>query len=120
MSSKEEEDLPDKELYIPVPIPDSDDYISGIAQQEVILISFGTVAAIIVGIIFTVIFNTITGVSIGASIVAGTITFIRRDIYNENLIKKIRIFTNFRKAQKKFIYVFQNEFNSDCIEDDDE
>lgn len=119
MGDIENEELPDKELYIPVPIPDSDDYISGIAQQEVIYISIGTVVAIAVGIIFTILFNTIIGVSVGATIVASAITFIRRDIYNENLVKKIRVFISYKKAQKRFIYVFKNEFNSDFEDDDD-
>jgi hypothetical protein len=121
MENNTDEEMSAKELYIPLAIPDSDDYISGIGRHEVVVIALGTLIAIIVGVFFTIIFNTIVGVSIGAISVASVISFIRRDIYNENLLKKIKVYSKFKKAQKKFIYVFHNEFNSDFeVDDEDE
>jgi hypothetical protein len=110
----------EKELYIPVPIPDSDDYISGIGQWEVGAIAIAFFITLAIGIFLSMAMNTIVGVSVGAFIISTFITFIRRDINNENFMKKIKVFLVFKKAQKRFHYVFKNEFLSDFEEEEDE
>lgn len=119
MEEKENMNL-EKELYIPVPITDSDDYISGIGQWEVgvIVIAFFIILAI--GIFLSIANNTILGVSVGAFLLTTVITVIRRDIHNENFIKKIQIFLKFKKAQKRFHYVFNNEFRVEFEDEEEE
>ncbi|MDW2797987.1 hypothetical protein RZO55_10410 [Clostridium boliviensis] len=119
MEDKENQVL-EKELYIPVPIPDSDDYISGIGQSEVGVIAIAFIISVVIGIFLSVAQNTIVGVSIGAFIIFMVITLIRRDMSNENLIKKIIIFMDYQKAQKKYQYVFKNEFYAEHEVEEDE
>lgn len=117
---EKDNNTPEKELYIPVPIPDSDDYISGIGQREVILIAIASLSATAIGVFLSVFENTIAGVGTGAFIISMAITLVRRDSYNENFIKKIRVFYEYLKAQKRFIYVFKNEYNTEFKDEDDE
>lgn len=119
MEDKENQVL-EKELYIPVPIPDSDDYISGIGQNEVGVIAIAFIISVVIGIFLSVAQNTIVGVSIGAFIIFMVITLIRRDMSNENLIKKMLIFLDYQKAQRKYQYVFKNEFCAEFEDDEDE
>ena len=102
----------EKELYIPVPIPDSDDYISGIGKKEVAIILIASLIATVIGVLLSVFGNTIVGVGTGAFIISTAITLVRRDMYNENFIKKVLVFNKFLRAQKKFVYVFKNEFDT--------
>lgn len=110
----------EKELYIPVPIPDSDDYISGIGQREVALIAMASLSATAIGVLLSVLENTIVGVGTGAFIISMVITLVRRDAYNENFIKKVQVFHKYLKAQKKFIYFFKNDFNTEFKDEEDE
>jgi len=116
MEDKENQ-IMEKELYIPVPIPDSDDYISGIGQNEVGIITIVFIISVVIGICLSISKNTILGVSIGTFIITTVITVIRRDTHNENFIKKVQIFMKFNKSQKRFHYVFKNEFR---VEDEEE
>lgn len=119
MEEKDNQSL-EKELYIPVPIPDSDDYISGIGQWEVGVITIALFITIVIGIFLSVSINTIVGVSVGAFIISIVVTVIRRDAYNENFVKKVQIFLKFKKAQKRFQYVFKNEFRVESEDEEEE
>ena len=122
MEEKENQNL-EKDLYIPVPIPDSDDYISGIGQWEVGVIIIAFFITLAIGIFLSVAKNTILGVSVGAFIITTVITVIRRDAHNKNFVKKVQIFIKFNKSQKRYLYVFNNEFRvefEDVEEEDDE
>ena len=110
----------EKELYIPVSISDSDDYISGIGQWEVGVITIAFVISVLIGIFLSIAINTIAGVSVGAFFISTAITLIRRDVYNENFLKKVQIFRDFAKAQKRFQYVFENEFKTELEDEEDE
>lgn len=116
----ENEERPEKELYIPVQIPDSDDYISGIGQREIFIIAVMSLLAIVIGIILSVLKNTVAGVSLGASVIALTIMTIRRDLNNENLLKKLKVYQAFSKAQKKYIYVYKNMYDCGAGAEEDE
>lgn len=119
MEEKENLNL-EKELYIPVPIPDSDDYISGIGQWEVGVIVISFFITLAIGIFLSIAKNTILGVSIGAFIITTVITVIRRDAHNENFLKKVQIFLKFKRAQKRFHYVFKNEFRVEFEDEEEE
>lgn len=115
----ENEERSDKELYIPVPIPDADDYITGIGKKEVVIILLASSVAVIIGILLSVYKGTVQGVITGVTIITLTIMVIRRDFSNENLLKKLSIYYKFCKAPKRYIYVFKNMY--DCeIPDEDE
>lgn len=107
----ENEERPDKELYIPIQIPDSDDYISGIGQREIFIIAAMSLIAVVIGIALSVLKNTVVGVSMGGAIIAFTIMIIRRDLNNENLLKKLKIYHAFDKVQKKYLYVYKNMYH---------
>jgi hypothetical protein len=117
---EKDDQLLEKELYIPVPIPDSDDYISGIGQWEVGVIAIAFLITLAIGIFLSITINTIVGVSVGAFIITTVITLIKRDAYNENFIKKVQIFLKFQKAQKRFQYVFKNEFRVEFEDEEEE
>lgn len=119
MEEKENQNL-EKELYIPVPIPDSDDYISGIGQWEVGVIVIAFFITLAIGIFLSIAKNTILGVSVGAFIITTVITVIRRDVHNENFIKKVQIFMKFNKSQKRYHYVFKNEFRVEFEDEEEE
>lgn len=98
-----------QDLYIPVHTLDSNDYIVGFGQLEVII----TAVALVIGVILGIIISTISGntffLFVLSFFTAGiTFVVIRRDQRNENMITKIRIILRFRKAQKKYLYEYYN------------
>ncbi|MCC8027688.1 MAG: hypothetical protein LIP16_20580 [Clostridium sp.] len=98
-------------LYIPVHTPDADDYIAGIGTKELGIIAVAIIGAIIVGITVTAIKqNTLYGVFVGMIIIAAAILIFRRDPYNENIIKKLRLVNSFVKAPKRYIYQFYDVY----------
>lgn len=98
-----------KELYIPVNTPDSDDYISGIGRKEVTIIFISLLFSVFIGIgIISITSNMINAVLTGAIIISSTIVIFKRDIYNENLIKKILILYSYHKSPKKYVYTYFN------------
>ncbi|MBS6953498.1 MAG: hypothetical protein KH230_09715 [Enterocloster asparagiformis] len=105
-------------MYIPINTPDSEDYVSGIGAFEVGAISIGTLAAIILCIAYyTLTENVIETVLIGAVIIAVTIIIFRRNQYNENLIKQLRVIIHYIKAQKRYIYEYYDMYK-DISEDE--
>ena len=75
-----------KQLYIPVKTLDSDDLIEGI------------------GILEIAICNNLVGIGFAVFSTIATVSTIRRDNCNENLIQKIMFILRFLKKQK--IYLF--------------
>lgn len=94
-----------KPLYIPVNTQDADDFVQGIGSIEVTIMGISMVISVVLGLLlFSISNDSILAVAIAAVIIAVTLLAVRRDIYNENLIKKIRIVRNYYKAQKQFEY----------------
>jgi len=89
-----------RELYIPVNTLDAEDYISGIRNREVAIIAMALVGATVLGIAMAALMNVISAVMAAASTLAIVIMVIRRDMCNENLIKKLRIVLAFIRRKK--------------------
>jgi len=89
-----------RELYIPVNTLDAEDYISGIGNREVAIIAMALVGATVLGIAMAALMNVISAVMAAASTLAIVIMVIRRDMCNENLIKKLRIVLAFIRRKK--------------------
>lgn len=102
-----------KELYIPINSPDTEDFISGIGKVELTIIMIVTFLSIAVGVIYSIITtNTLGAVALVVTITMSTIVIVRRDQYNENLIRKFEIVIEFIKSQKKFNYKYVNIYES--------
>lgn len=99
----------DLELYIPVNTLDSDDFISGIGSKEltiIISVLFGVLIIAVLIVAFTS--NIFVSVVVCIGCIGLTIISIRRDIYNESLITKLKVIYRFYKAQKIFEYKYHN------------
>lgn len=103
-----------KPLYIPVNVPDADDYISGIGKIELTII----MSVLAIGLLITVPLGFLTGNTIICSaicffIVFITILIVKRDTHNENIIKKIRVVFKYLKTEKKYIYSYVNIYEKE-------
>lgn len=98
-----------RSLYIPVNTPDADDRIMGLGDKELFIIGGMT---IITFILCMAMVNSsgkmVIIIATGMIVIATTVLIIRKDIYRENLIKKIKILRNFSKSQKKYDYLYFN------------
>lgn len=107
------------ELYIPGHTPDADDYIAGIGKFEGIVIGLSGIISLITAIInYAVTENVILSVVFAAIILALTITMVRRDKYNENLINKLMIVKHFYRSPKRYYYKFHNFYLSGETDDE--
>ena len=101
----------EKELHIPVNIPESraTDYFAGYGSKEL----GTTVVTFIIAIILAVILYQSTnqllfsGV-LGIGLVGITVLIIKRDQYDESMIDKIKIIQKFNKEQKEYPYEYYN------------
>lgn len=98
-----------KELYIPVNVPEREDYISGFGSKELTI----TGLSLLVGIILAAIIFIQTDVAFWAvgtagGLVALTIVVVRRDHFDESVIDKLRFVYRYHKAQKQFEYHYFN------------
>lgn len=105
-----------KDLYIPVKTLDSEDYIAGIGNLEVMLIAGGTVAAIFIGIVVANMTQTIVGLGTGVLMIVLVIGLVRRDSVNENLIQKLLMVYRYLKIPKQYQYQYFNVLESMNIE----
>lgn len=107
-------------LYIPVKTLDSDDLLQGIGNMEIFLIAISAGIALMIGLLVAIITNNnIYGVGAAILLVSIAVCIFRRDITNENMIRKFQILYKHVKKSKKYIYVYYNELNAINITDDD-
>lgn len=102
-----------KELYIPVNVPEREDFISGFGAKELTITGVSLFFGVIVAVI--VFFRTESAFyAVGAAgiIVAITIVLVRRDLYDESIIDKLRFVRIYHRAQKQFIYEYFNFYES--------
>lgn len=94
-----------KQLYIPVKTLDSDDLIEGIGILEIAICGVALLIILIISVILARIFtNNLVGIGFAVFSTIATVSTIRRDNCNENLIQKIMFILRFLKKQK--IYLF--------------
>lgn len=107
-------------LYIPVKTLDSDDLLQGIGNVEIFLIAISSVIALTIGfLVGSVTDNNIYGVGTAILLVVASVCAFRRDITNENMIRKIQILYKYSKKNKKYTYVYYNELEAMNITDED-
>lgn len=95
------------ELYIPLPVTDSRDYITGFGQREMGYLIVSFVVAIFIGILFQILFgNVATTVVSSFSFIGLMVIIVRKDNYDENLIDKVHIFIEYQKCQKRYEYEY--------------
>lgn len=99
----------DDMLPIPVNVPNQKDFVAGFGGKEITI----TVIALIISIIIAVIVminsgNVIYAIGIIGLVLSMTISFIRRDRFNESFIDKLHFMKEYFKAQKKFEFRFKN------------
>lgn len=109
------------ELYIPVHTPDADDFVAGIGKFEGLVVGISGVVSLLLAIIsYAVMENVIVAVMFSAIIIALTITIIRRDSHNENLVNKLMIVWDFYKSQKRYYYRYHSIYESGEYENEEE
>lgn len=102
-----------KPLYIPVNVPDADDFIAGIGKFELTII----MSVLAVALLVTVPLGYATGNTFMFSVICFLVVFaviliVRRDSHNENIIKKIKVVLDYIKSQKKYIYSYVNIYET--------
>lgn len=99
------------ELYVPVHTPDADDFVAGIGKFEGVVIVISGLSSLLSALLYYAITeNVVVSVMITAILIALTITMIRRDSHNENLVTKLMIVKSFYKSQKRYYYRYHNIF----------
>lgn len=110
-----------RDLYMPVNAPDADDIIQGIGAFEIYVYVIGfTICAIIGVVVNGFLHNAIVALCISLGMFTLVVLTFRRDIYNENLIKKIKVFLNFSKSQKVYEYHYFNIYEVRGADDEPE
>ena len=98
-----------KDLYIPINVPEREDFVAGFGVKELSISGIAMLIAIVVAVaIFTVTQSAFYAVGAGSILVVTVIVLIRRDRFDESIIDKIRFVIAYAKAQKKFEYVYYN------------
>lgn len=98
-----------KPLDIPTNASDKDDYIQGIGRKELAIIAVSLIGCVIIAVITYSILNDMMKAACLAFIVLTvTVMIVKRDIYNETMIDKIRIMVNYIKMQKQYKYIQQD------------
>lgn len=102
-----------KELYIPVNIPERNDFFAGYGIKELI----ATAIALVVGAILAVMIYLLAGslffaFGVLGALVAITILLVKRDQIDESFIDKINFVRIYQKQQKRYEYVYY-DFYSD-------
>ena len=103
-----------KELYIPVNVPEREDFVSGFGAKELSITGISLFFSIVCAVaIFVLSGRAFYAVGSGAIIVTTVIMLIRRDRYDESLIDKFRFVLHYLKAQKKYVYKYHNIYEGE-------
>lgn len=98
-----------KDLYIPLNVPDNDDVIRGFGKREICIIAASFLAAFIcIAAVYAKTQNMVYAIFTGIGMVAITVMIVRKDIYNENTIDKLKHIVRFSKTQKRYEYRYYN------------
>lgn len=99
----------DEKLYMPVNVPDSEDYVAGIGNKELTIIGICLAVAVVMAIIiYTASGDEVVALAAAGIFIALVILCIRRDPFQESLIDKIKIVIAYHKAQKQYVYSYFN------------
>ena len=110
-----------RDLYMPVNAPDSDDVIQGIGAHELYIYTVGFFICVLIGLLLnTICHNSVIALFTALGLFSIVVLIFRRDIFNENLIKKIKIIQAFSGSQKIYEYSYFNIYEVRGPEDETE
>ena len=99
----------DEKLYMPVNVPDSEDYVAGIGNKELTIIGICLAVAVVMAIIiYTAVGDEVVALIAAGIFIALVILCVRRDPFNESLIDKLKIVIAYYRAQKQYVYSYFN------------
>lgn len=106
-----EEKKTDEKLYMPVNVPDSEDYVAGIGKKELTIIGICLAVAVVMAIIiYTAVGDEVVALIAAGIFIALVILCVRRDPFNESLIDKLKIVIAYHRAQKQYVYSYFNVY----------
>ncbi len=110
-----------RDLYMPVNAPDAEDVIQGVGVHELYIYTIGFCVCVMLGLWFySKIKSSLLALTLSIFVFSLVVLVFRRDLFNENLIKKISIIRNFFRGQRKFEYSYHNIYEaSEGIYEDD-
>lgn len=109
-----------RDLYMPVNAPDADDIIQGVGGFELYVYTIGFFVCAGLGIwIYFMLKSSMLALSLSIAAFSIVVMVFRRDVYNENLIKKIKVMMRFSKGQKIYEYKFHNIYEGEVIWDEE-
>lgn len=98
-----------EKLYIPTKILDSDDYIAGFGNKELVVTGVVSAVSILAGLyIYQIEENMFLAVALSVGTIAAAIFLIRRDECNENVFQKVKILWKNSRMQKQYKYFYTN------------
>lgn len=101
----------DEKLYMPVNVPDSEDYVAGIGKKELAIIGICLAVAVVMAIIiYTASGDEVVALAAAGIFIALVILCVRRDPYQESLIDKLKIVIAYYRAQKQYVYSYFNVY----------
>lgn len=101
----------DEKLYMPVNVPDSEDYVAGIGNKELAIIGICLAVAVVMAIIiYTASGDEVVALAAAGIFIALVILCVRRDPFNESLINKLKIVIAYYRAQKQYVYSYFNVY----------
>lgn len=112
-----DEQQTEKDLYIPVNVMDSNDYIAGFGSKELAISAIATAIALGIAItLYIVTQNVFMAIMVFAIIILTTISLIFRDKCNESIIDKIHLVILYCRRQKTFVYRYYNIYEGRMTE----
>ncbi|MDI9241917.1 hypothetical protein [Fusibacillus kribbianus] len=117
------EEKKEHDLYIPEYVPDRREIISGFRKEEMTIV--GAVSGLMILICLFAALNRsdylIFCIMGSCFAIAITIVTVRLNRAGENLITQLKIFLNYRKAQKQYIYHYTDPYmkEEEIYEEDD-
>jgi hypothetical protein len=112
--------IKEKELYIPVNAPDAEDYVQGIGNKEISIITLVSAVTLIGAVIaISLTRNMLVPIFATGIIITFAVMLVKRDIYGETPIKKVKVWLDYIKSQKMYHYKYHNIYEEHRGEDDE-
>ena len=106
-----EDNQENESLYIPQGIKKKREYFSGYGKYELYITLVSVfIASIICFLIYTIFRNLLLAVFLILVIPFTTVLYIAKNDSNISVVDEIRFMVRFMKDQKKYLYVYQDEW----------
>ena len=105
-----------KELYIPVNVPERNDFFEGFGGRELVITAISLVIGAIGAVLIYLNFNSLLFAFLFlGTVVAVTILLVKRDRIDESFVDKINFVNIYNKQQKRYEYQYY-DFYTDIRE----